>query len=695
MRHLARPHRSFPAACAIARPAWRSLLAGAILAALVVLLGAAAAAAHASLVESDPPPNAVLVAPPDAVTMRFTEPLERAQITARLFDQRGEAVPGAEARPGANAYEMVLALPPDLPDGTYSVFWRTLSSADGHPAQNYFAFTIGSAAAVAPPAVPADEASRAGPPQWAITLSRWLALVGLFALVAAWPLWVALIQPAVRPLSRSGPRITRRMRRFALVAVAVAGVGSLVALIVQAMALPAGTLLHQILSTLEDTRYGRLWLVRISLIAVLGLVLAACDWRQPRQRPILAGAAGLGSLTLPIPFSLVAHASAQTTGRTVAVTADMLHLLAASLWGGGLFVLAVVLLPALRGVAPHYRRAVLARAIPRFSALALACWAVLGLTGLYAGWLQVGSWHALRSTAYGQALLVKLAVLAGILTLAATNLLLLQRRIACAPAARAPMWTTRLRWTVGAEVALLLGVALAVGQLTSLQPARDAVATGSSGVSVRFALDGGEARLRLTPGTAGPNDVRLEVPDPFAGAGTEAMLKVTLPARAEMVTKDIYLARAPDGTFTHRGSELSMPGEWTFALVLREQGAAPVSAQREQVIAPAGTTVARPGEPWRFAAASGLAGLLLILVGICGSVAAVGARQRRLRLVSAGIGTTALVLGIVLLLQARIDPGTEAAAGTAHVARDNATPSPAMSARPLSPVPETAGRARA
>jgi copper transport protein len=626
----------------------------------VCLVAVASADAHASLRESDPEPNAVIAEAPDAVTMRFTEPLERGSISAQLFDQQGAAVPATEARAGSGAYEMVLELPPDLPDGTYSVFWRTLSTADGHPAQNYFTFTIGTDADVAAASVPPGKQSGAGPPQWAVTGSRWAALVGLAALVAAWPVWVGIVRPAVRRLSRSGPRITRLMRRFGLIAAVVAAVGSLIALMVQAMSLSDGTLLDQMLNTLGHTRYGHMWLVRMGLIVLLGLALAACDWRTPRRRPLLAGAAGLGSLALPVPFSLMSHASAQTAGRTVAVAADALHLLAASLWGGGLIVLAVVVLPALRRVAPKHRRAVLAVAIPRFSILALVSWAAMGVTGFYAGWLQVGSWDALRSTAYGQALLIKLALLVGILALAAVNMLLLQRRIARSSVERTPVWSTRLRWTVGAEAALLLGVLLVVGQMTSLEPARAAVAQERESVSIRFELDGGTAHLRLTPGTAGLNAFHLEVADNLVSPETRPVLKITLPAREGMTTKDLHLSRAPDGTFAHRGSELGMPGEWAFELVLREQGSTPVSASTVQAIASTSPDADRSGAPWRFAPVGGLAGLLLTLVGIGGTIVAVVARTSRLRVVSGGIGAVGLMLGIVLLVQARIDPGPEA-----------------------------------
>jgi hypothetical protein len=197
--------------------------------------------------------------------------------------------------------------------------------------------------------------------------------------------------------------------------------------------------------------------------------------------------------------------------------------------------------------------------------------------------------------------------------------------------------------------------------MTSLEPARDAVAQERESVSIRFELDGGEALLRLTPGTAGLNAFHLEVSDTLVGPETRAVLKIILPAREGMTTKDLHLSRAPDGTFTYRGSELGMSGEWAFELVLRQQGSASISASNVQAIASPGLDADRSGAPWRFAPVGGLAGLLLTLIGIGGIIVAIVARTGRMRRVSVAIGLAGLMLGIVLLVQARIDPGPEAA----------------------------------
>ena len=51
---------------------------------------------------------------------------------------------------------MTVKIPAGLGNGTYSLLWRTLSTVDGHTAQGYLPFTIGTEAdvrIVAPPAV--------------------------------------------------------------------------------------------------------------------------------------------------------------------------------------------------------------------------------------------------------------------------------------------------------------------------------------------------------------------------------------------------------------------------------------------------------------------------------------------------------------------------------------------------------------
>ncbi|MBA3643760.1 MAG: copper resistance protein CopC/CopD, partial [Chloroflexia bacterium] len=435
------------------------------------------ASAHAALKESDPAPNAILATAPSQVRLVYTEPLERSYSRAELYDQAGNRVGGAASGPGADDYQMLVDLPASLPNGTYSVLWRSLSTADGHTAQGYFAFTVGTAADVRTVVPPATTGGDEGPPDWLRTTSRWLALLGLAATVAVWPIWLFVVRPALSPVWQLGPGVTRRIRWFAAVAVAFAIGGSVVALLVQAAGIGGGEgLLSGLRTTLGETRYGTLWLIRIGLYLIFAAALMGAAWWWPWRRAALSVALLGFSGLMPLPFSLIAHAAAQPAGRATAIAFDLLHIVAASLWVGGLFVLMVGLVPALRDLTPAGRREVLARAIPRFSTIALMAWAIIGVSGLYSAWINVGNLAALRTTDYGKTLILKLLLLVPLLALAAFNLLIVNRRLRRARAERtATIWSGFFVTAIAAEAVLVIVVLLVVGRLTAQPPARDVV----------------------------------------------------------------------------------------------------------------------------------------------------------------------------------------------------------------------------
>ncbi|HEU0114793.1 MAG TPA: copper resistance protein CopC, partial [Thermomicrobiales bacterium] len=269
-------------------PRWRAVVALALVVGwFASAVAAPLAAAHAFLASSDPAANAVLTSAPTAATLKFTEPIEQSYSQAQLFDQTGKQISGAAIRFGGDGATLILSLPSGLKHGTYSILWRSLSAADAHTAQGYLAFTIGAEAdvrTIVPP--PATEAS-IGPPEWVKALSRWLALLGLAAVVAVWPVWLWVLRPAIAPVWRLGPRLTRRVRRFAAAAFVVALVGNAVALVVQALSASADQgFAANLTSTLRQTRYGSFWLVRLGLLLVFAAALLGVGWWRPRRRPV-------------------------------------------------------------------------------------------------------------------------------------------------------------------------------------------------------------------------------------------------------------------------------------------------------------------------------------------------------------------------------------------------------------------------
>ncbi len=651
-------------------PGW--LLVAALLAILVAGSMPTGTLAHAALDTSTPVAGEVLAAAPDSVSLTFTEPLEQSYSRLQIFDSQGVEVPGTTLSFGDDGYSMSLALPGGMANGTYSVLWRTLSEADGHTAQNYITFTVGTNADIAPVVIPGTSSGTDDVPQWAKTASRWAALIGAALLMAAWPIWSTVVRPALngtRPLA-----IVRRMRRYILWAAVLALLGSVFALVVQAWSLPDGTWLDKIINTLGQTRYGKLWLLRAGLLFGLALVLPACGWWFMRRRQLEGLIAWVLSIGVAIPFSLIAHASAQPAGRTFAVVADAIHLLASAAWFGGITLLLIVVLPGLRGLDDADRRQVLRSLLPRFSIMALCAMAIIGVTGFYAGWLQVGNLAALTGTSYGRALIVKLVVLLGILLLAAFNLFVIERRIERQTVGEVgSVWTPRLRWTVAGEFLLALVLLGAVGQMTSLQPARDVMTEQGRQIAITFPDAEPASTLLLAPGIAGVNHFRLEIDGPTLPADTAVLLRLTMPDNKDLGTREIQLSRVAGNAFEHHGSELGITGDWAFTVIIREPGAAQINLDTTQEIGSTPPEVDVPAAPWRFRTLGGVTGLVMILAGIVGLVVGWRVGPGTTRKESAGLGAAALLLGVILLFQAKLDPilaeaGPNAVLDTANVA---------------------------
>jgi putative copper export protein/mono/diheme cytochrome c family protein/peroxiredoxin len=181
---------------------------------------------------------------------------------------------------------------------------------------------------------------------------------------------------------------------------------------------------------LGKTFFGRVWLLRAGVGIGLGALLTAITMaRDDRRRSRLTmGAAVLAGVYLAT-LALAGHAAAgPPEERSLHLTADAVHLLAAGAWLGALPGLAFLLGRAHRmSDVPSANAAVdLTR---RFSALGVVSVGALLLSGLANTWYLVGDVPALVGTDYGRLLLAKLALFAAMIALALMNRLRLTPRL--------------------------------------------------------------------------------------------------------------------------------------------------------------------------------------------------------------------------------------------------------------------------
>ena len=176
------------------------------------------------------------------------------------------------------------------------------------------------------------------------------------------------------------------------------------------------TLFPQLPTVMLKTHFGRVWLIRIVSLAALSL--AANAWKTGRRsRPRLYLLLGI-VVIIAMTESASGHA-ADRGDFSFAEIADWFHVLGASVWGGGLFVLAVIVLPEL--TRSEETSSLLAYMARRFSTIAGFAVGIIALTALYNAWLYVSSFEALWTTPYGWIVFAKAVLFLLMVALGAFN----------------------------------------------------------------------------------------------------------------------------------------------------------------------------------------------------------------------------------------------------------------------------------
>jgi putative copper resistance protein D len=220
-------------------------------------------------------------------------------------------------------------------------------------------------------------------------------------------------------------------------------------------------------SVFRETGFGQVWMARLVLIVAL---LAPIRGLINPGRPEWV-TAGISAVVL-VSLAGVGHTQVnEGTMRLIHMSADAVHLLAAGAWLGGLLPLAYVLTVGRRSPTPE-DTAETSITLLRFSGMGSAAVALLVGSGLINAWFLVGSLSALMGTAYGQLLVTKLCLFAGMLALAALNRFwLVPSLVKAKPFGQPARWLLRLRWHVLGEQVLGLIIVLSVSMLGTMQPA--------------------------------------------------------------------------------------------------------------------------------------------------------------------------------------------------------------------------------
>lgn len=511
-----------------------AIVAGLALASLI--LPAGPASAHAELESSDPGNGQLLETAPDHISLTFTEPPDVGLTTIGVVDASGAAVKtGPPERPPGSNREIRVSLRP-IPDGVYTVTWRTVSATDGHVTAGAFSFGVGVSQAEITP-VP-QQGAQTPPPSILSIVGRWLLYVGLVVLLGAGA--TALIAFGARSNARPWLLATS----WALAAIGVV-----------AMTLAERSTVGVSLGTLLSSEAGGKYVLLAAAVGVVGVAVVAVSLSPTRVWFTVLGVTSAGAM---LARALGGHAA----GSTLEVTLQWLHLVGVGAWIGGLAWLVLGLVRRLE-----------AAQVRRFSNLAAVGLGIVVVSGVLRSVNEMGGWgwwlHPF-GTDYGTTLVVKLAIVGPLIALGAVNRF---RNVARFEA----LGSRPLLRTAGAELGLAVAVFAATAVLTGFPPQpKEQAHHEAMPVVVKGADFATTTRvtLTITPGTVGPNTFTADVTDYDTGEPVDARavsLTFELPDQPE-VASTLDLHHVSHGTWEADGTALAQNGTWTVTALVEGSG---------------------------------------------------------------------------------------------------------------------------
>ncbi len=376
--------------------------------ALFVTIGSARpVSAHNSFVSSDPSDGATAATIPAQLSLVFVNAVPLGQVSVDFFNAAAVRTPLAGFQHGPAGQTEVLVAIPATAVGAVSFRWK-LVAADGHTVTGRVGITINPPSSLASPDlatasstvavipidtdVSTDTGSGAGTAtRWLLRVASFVGLVGLLGvLVTAGFLWPG----------SWGQRSLHRAAVWAVSLVALSSAGQFVDFMTVAGSFDVAI----------GTSYGFALVVRLLSLVVFAAYLFT--W-FPKDDELRWTVLAFGAVVLAGTWSWSGHPRS-LRWPILGVPIDLVHLVAGSIWLGGLvFMAAVVMREADDGIQTI--------AVRRFAPVAGRCTAAIVVTGLIQSIRIDGGLSAFINTTHGRLVVAKVVLLGLMLVVANVN----------------------------------------------------------------------------------------------------------------------------------------------------------------------------------------------------------------------------------------------------------------------------------
>ncbi len=446
----------------MARRSILTRLAGGIaLAAAVLIVGAQPAMAHAELVSSTPAEGSIVEETPTVIVLEFSEATEPAGDPIRLVDQDGEQIPATVLQTS----ETVIEIYPDqeLEPESHGVVW-SVKAGDQHPITGVVAFGIAEPSETATndaavvPSAPTTRTTAESPDTDPVVaaieiesarsvvgdllgpIGRWIALMGTLIGIGSLAFAATALTGSRREVRnaaywvrRSGVAVLLGTVVEVAAAVMVINGSAFAALwppnvwdvvwstfgvaillrLAGGIAMTTGMGLIDVAGTSEPAPTGVRRTEPHSSVLTVEAPTVASIYRLDLSHSVVAAT---GTAAVALSYLFDGHTVTASPGLLVKAS-DLVHVVGAGVWLGGVLMLSWVLTDRYRGGVPLQAGALAVR----FSRIAGMALGAVGAAGLILTWAILDAPSELISTPWGRLLLLKVAVVAIAASIGAYN----------------------------------------------------------------------------------------------------------------------------------------------------------------------------------------------------------------------------------------------------------------------------------
>ncbi len=386
---------------------------------------------HAFVLSSNPSQSASVPTSPQQVNVFFSEPVDLRFSHLKVLDSNGKQVDKSDVHHLQNDESSLTVSVPLLKDGTYTVSTNVLSQIDGHVTDNAFVFGVGEAVVVPTNVSTTTTKSTLYLPE---AIARFPTLLAQVMIVGAafgtlW-LWRPLskITSLADPVSRIRNKVSKSLAVYYVVASIILVSSNFAILFFQAIAINGSII------DVFGTRFGTV-LIERSVISFIILGLSLFELRQFRKNKSYslskmenAGFLIMGIILL-VTTSLIGHGA--SSKQLMPIIIDFVHNLVASLWIGGTFYLAFVLIPILQTSTMnwYYKLGTISVWIPRYSALVVTLLGTIFITGPFLLYILEDNLALVIGSLYGTFLIAKLTFAGLMVILGGYSSIFIQKQV--------------------------------------------------------------------------------------------------------------------------------------------------------------------------------------------------------------------------------------------------------------------------